>query len=180
MSLTTKDKKANSESRFAKVQELRKFHQSSFDALGVPDAEFVPKMAYVPKGMEELCIGFFESELSKSVNYFTEFVNKELSPEDPERKLYLFKYNPHWEEEYVQYNNGNYTFRMVPVSELYKVELPTAVESPKQPLQFNIEEAEDALINDMSIRDLAAILWRVPCSNKPFLNKLINQWPQAF
>jgi hypothetical protein len=181
MILKTKEsKKENMESRFAKVQELRKFHQGTLDAIGAPSGEFIPKMAYIPKGMSDLHVGFFQSELSRGVDFFTEFVNKELEPEDPERQLYLWKYNPHWSEEYVQINNGNYTWFMVPVAELYKVDLTTKPLSDKKSKaemkvvsDFEIAELTDSPISDLSIRDLAAILLNKPVSNKKFLNDII-------
>jgi hypothetical protein len=179
MILKTKEsKKANTESRFAKVQELRKFHQGTLDAIGASSGEYVPKMAYIPKGMSELHIGFFPSELSRGVDFFTEFVDKDLEPEDPERQLYLWKHNPHWSEEYIENNNGNYTWYMIPVSELYKVDLSNKIEKKTEPQKsfvsdFEIAELTDAPISDLSIRDLAAILLNKPVSNKKFLNDLI-------
>lgn len=181
MKLKTNDKKAEPtqvESRYAKVQELRKYHQATLDAYGRPDADFIPKMAYIPKGKEELCIGFFPSEMQRGVDFFTEFVDKNLQPEDPERKLYLWKYNQFWETEYEQINNGTYTWAMVPVSELYVVDLKDYVTKVRTNEFELVEKAVapiegDAPISELTIKDLAAILLNKPCSDKPFLNKLI-------
>jgi hypothetical protein len=174
--ISTKEKKESSENRFAKVQELKKFHQATFDALGKPDAEFIPKMAYVPKGMQGLHLGFFASELSRGVDFFTEFVNKDLSPEDPERKLYLWKYNAYWQEEYQEAQSGSYTFIMIPVSELYVVDIPDKKVGMKAPTNdFVISDLNDAPISDLTIRDLAAILLKKPISNKEFLNEIISK-----
>ena len=180
MKLKTNDKKAEPtqvESRYAKVQELRKYHQATLDAYGRPDADFIPKMAYIPKGKEELCIGFFPSEMKRGVDFFTEFVDKNLQPEDPERKLYLWKYNQFWETEYEQIDNGNYTWAMVPVSELYVIDLNAGKKvtnefdlTPKASVSID----DDAPISELTIKDLAAILLNKPCSDKPFLNKLIS------
>lgn len=172
---TIEAKSESSESRFAKVKELRKFHQSTLDAVGASDAEFIPKMAYVPKGMHEVHIGFFPSELTKAVDIFTEFVNKDLQPEDKTRQLYMWKYNPYWENEYPQVNNGSYTWCMVPVSELYKVSDLTAGTSLSVTNDFEIAELNDAPISELSIRDLAAILLKKPVSNKKFLNDIISK-----
>ena len=181
MQLKTNDKKAEPtqvESRYAKVQELRKYHQATLDAFGRPDADFIPKMAYIPKGKEELCIGFFPSEMKRGVDFFTEFVDKNLQPEDPERKLYLWKYNQFWETEYEQVDNGSYVWAMVPVSELYVVDSKdyvTKVKTNEFELIGKAVESisEDAPISELTIKDLAAILLNKPCSDKPFLNKLI-------
>lgn len=178
MNLKTNDKKAEPtqvESRYAKVQELRKYHQATLDAYGRPDADFLPKMAYIPKGKEELCIGFFPSEMQKGVDFFTEFVDKNLQPEDPERKLYLWKYNQFWESEYEQINNGTYTWSMVPVSELYMINLKDISSTNELNLKpaTSVFDTYDVPVSEMTIRDLAAILLKKPCSNKPFLNKII-------
>ncbi len=175
---TIEAKSESSESRFAKVKELRKFHQSTLDAIGASSAEFIPKMAYVPKGMHEMHIGFFPSELTRGVDIFTEFVNKDLQPEDKSRQLYMWKHNPYWENEYPQVNNGSYTWCMVPVSELYKIDLSVSdfKDTPKAKLSdFEIAELNDAPISELSIRDLAAILLKKPISNKQFLNDIISK-----
>lgn len=174
--IKTKNKSESSENRFAKVQELKKFHQATFDALGKPDAEFIPKMAYIPKGMDSLHIGFFASELSRGVDFFTEFVNKDLVPEDPDRQLYLWKYNQYWQEEYQQVQSGSYTFTMIPVSELYKVGIPeTKLDAKTVSNEFSIASLNDAPISELTIRDLAAILLKKPISNKNFLNEIISK-----
>lgn len=180
MKLKTNDKKAEPtqvESRYAKVQELRKYHQATLDAYGRPDADFIPKMAYIPKGKEELCIGFFPSEMKRGVDFFTEFVDKNLQPEDPERKLYLWKYNQFWETEYEQIDNGNYTWAMVPVSELYVIDLNAGKKVTSEfelTTKASVSIDGDAPISELTIKDLAAILLNKPCSDKPFLNKLIS------
>ena len=176
--ISTKEKSETSENRFAKVQELKKFHQATFDALGKPDAEFIPKMAYVPKGMQGLHIGFFASELSRGVDFFTEFVNKDLLPEDPDRKLYLWKYNAYWQDEYQQAQSGSYTFIMIPVSELYTVDIPekkVRTSAKTSTNDFVISSLNDAPISELTIRDLAAILLKKPISNKEFLNEIISK-----
>jgi hypothetical protein len=174
--IATKKKTESSENRFVKVQELRKFHQATFDALGKPNAEFIPKMAYIPKGMDELHIGFFASELSRGVDFFTEFVNKDLLPEDPKRQLYLWKYNPYWQTEYPEVQSGTYIFSMVPVTELYKVDIPeTKLDAQQASNEFNITSLNDAPISELTIRDLAAILLKKPISNKDFLNDIISK-----
>ena len=174
--ISTKKRTDSSENRFAKVQELKKFHQATFDALGKRDAEFIPKMAYVPKGMDSLHIGFFASELSRGVDFFTEFVNKDLVPEDPDRKLYLWKYNAYWQDEYQEVQSGSYTFIMIPVSELYTVDIPEKKVGTKVlNNEFVISSLNDAPISDLTVRDLAAILLKKPVSNKEFLNEIISK-----
>ena len=76
------------EQKREKIRKLKEFHQETFNAIGIQDAIFVPKMAYRPIGKSEICISFFASEINKGEDVFVEFCSKENIPEDPERKLY--------------------------------------------------------------------------------------------
>ena len=51
--------------RQEKTEELYKFHEWKFDIIGEENPLFIPKCAYPPKGMSELHIGFFQSEVKK-------------------------------------------------------------------------------------------------------------------
>lgn len=166
--------------RPARVSILRDYHQSTLDALGKPNALYIPKMAYIPSGKDELYMGFFSSELDKGTDIFTEFVDKYLEPEDAERTLYLWKYNPHWSTEYETNEKSGYTFIMIPVSEMYKVEIPsTPIETHKNVFEnipkVNTDETDDAPLTSMTILDLAAILLKKPISHKKFINKLFSK-----
>jgi hypothetical protein len=164
------------EERKAKITELRKEHQPVFDALGEPDALFYPKLAYRPDGKDDPHMAFFVSELRRGVDIYTEFVGSNCDSEDPDRTLWKWNYNPHWEEEYDNtegLDNGPLRY-LVPVSELVKVKVPKT--TPPFTTQLSIEDLElsDAPISEMTIRDLAAILLQKPVSTKQWLNDLLK------
>lgn len=160
-----------------KIQNLREKHQHIFERNNMPGALFFPKMAYRPKGKDELYISFFASELKRESTIYTEFVSNEYYPEDSNRTLWMWSYNPHWEEEYekTEANSLGQVRYLVPVSELVKISDVVRTEE-KDSFDFLGETLiEDASFDQMTIRDLAAIMTGKPVSKKEWLNKLITQ-----
>ena len=149
-----------------------------FNSLGIDNPLFIPKCAYTPRGMDGLHIGFFESELKKGRDIYTEFVSIDLDPEDPERNLYKWRYNPHYATEYETVESNNSVRWIIPVAELIKVdyEIPKEEESPFPDFKelMNEDISDDAAISHMTIRDLAAILLRKPVSKKDWLNDIVK------
>ena len=169
------------EDRRSRTAELRKAHQEYFDKAGINGAKFVPKLAYKPPGKEELFVGFFSNELRGGEDVYTEFTGRNLEIEDPDRNLYKWRFNPHWEEEYEKTEPGpTGSFRyLVPVAELIKIQKNQKVEEKKPAIQTNMnfdlmDPDTDAPFDQLTIRDLAAILLKKPVSNKDWLNKLIQ------
>lgn len=163
------------EERKAKITELREHHQPIFDALDISNALFFPKMAYRPKDKNEKFLSFFPSELKRGYDIYTEFVSREYEPEDQERTLWKWRFNPHWEEEYEATKDLQPRY-LIPVSELIKVTPPKKAIS-KQTDFFDDDfdmQGDDAPFSEMTIRDLAAILMREPISKKEWLNNLIK------
>jgi hypothetical protein len=173
-------------SRKEKVVELKKHHMKTFadENLEYDQVKYIPKMCYVPRGADEKVITFFKNEISGGEDIYTEFVSRDVESEDPDRILYLWKYNPHFEDEYyIQESDGMISERYwVPVSELIKVgslEIKTPIRirtvsgANKQQALFK-EPEEDAPINELTIRDKVAIEWKLPVSNKEWLNNLIK------
>lgn len=158
-----------------KIALLREKHQPIFDALDIPHALFYPKMAYRPYGKDELFISFFINELKREGDIYTEFVSRDYVSEDSNRTLWLWRYNPHWEEEYEATEPGelgNIRY-LVPVSELIKVSMPKE-KMPADPFEsFGQNLIDDAPMSDMTIRDFATIMTGKPLSTKPWLNKII-------
>jgi len=180
MSLSLKNEKVDAKT---KVAELREHHQPTFDALGIPDAYFYPKIAYRPKGKEELHISLFPSELRKGTDVYTEFVAGDTEPQDSERTLWRLYFNPHWEEEYdtTTPSDDPKMRYLIPVSELVKVTSPskmsaTALSGIKvtEFEDFSNMLQDDAPMSEMTIKDLAAILLKKPISNKKWLNDLVK------
>jgi len=176
MSISTTDKPEDKRERLKK---LREFHQPLLIEIGVTDATFIPKMAYRPYGKTELHIAFFASEISKGEDVYVEFTSKELVPEDPERKLYKWRFNPHFEDEYEKTDPNPQTGH---VRYLISVEELTVIKSQKtknvvQP-EIDLELSDpnlDQPFDQMTIRDLAAILLKKPVSHKAWLNEIITK-----
>lgn len=178
MSLSTKP----TINRQEKTEDLLAFHEWKFKLLGEDSPLFIPKCAYQPKGMSELHIGFFLSEVKKGKDIYTEFTSIDLDPEDPTRTLYKWRFNPHYDEEYEKTEpaaNGHFRY-LVPVSELVKIEIEKPSAQPVGEFpdfdQFSeiMDPDADAPIDQLTVRDLAAILLKRPVSHKKWLNEIIN------
>jgi hypothetical protein len=159
-----------------KIALLKEKHQPIIDALGLNNIYFYPKIAYRPHGKNELYVSFFPSELSKGTDVYTEFVSRDYVPEDSSRTLWMWRYNPHWEEEYesTEPNDVGHVRYLVPVSELIKVNMP-ASKIPVDPFKsFGEDLIDDAPIDEMTIRDFATIMTGRPLSTKSWLNNLIS------
>lgn len=180
------------EDKRSKIAKLREKHQPVFEALGVPDAVFIPKMAYKPAGKDEKHLGFFPSELGKEADIYTEFVSRENNSEDPERTLYKLRHNPHYATEYEQTlpktpGETSSIRYLVPVSELVVVDSDRILGNQGAPVQniqtqqtqfesFPIIDPEtDPPFSTMTLRDYAAIHMKTPQSNKEWLNVMIRQ-----
>jgi hypothetical protein len=162
------------EERKERISNLKSHHQPVLDALGVPDALFFPKMAYRPKGKDEMHLSFFPSELKRGFDIYTEFASREYEPEDQERTLWKWRFNPHWEEEYEATPDLQVRY-LIPVSELIKVTAPKKTEVVQGDMFANLDLGiDDAPFNELTIRDLAALLLREPVSKKEWLNNLIK------
>lgn len=106
------------EQRKYKVRQLRIEHRKYFDSLD-GDFLYIPKMAYRPKGKDDMYVSFFPSELEKGKDIYTEFVSYEYDSEDPKRTLYLLKYNKDWKDIYeINESSSGYKRHLVPVSKL--------------------------------------------------------------
>jgi hypothetical protein len=186
MSISTTQKADNVKD---KLQDLRQYHQPSFDALGIPDALYIPKLIYRPQGKDEMHFSMFVGELRKEQDVYTEAVSQAKDPEDINRTLYVWRYNPHWLEEYDTTEpmaNGQVRY-LIPAAELVKVNIPgkedkktisTKGKSPATPLTMDFDEIldpnTDAPFDQLTIRDLAALLLKKPVSNKKWLNDLVK------
>jgi hypothetical protein len=175
MSLSTKP----TVNRQEKTEDLMQHHNWKFKMIQEENPLFIPKCAYIPKGMGETHIGFFQSEVKKGKDIYTEFTSIDLDPEDPKRTLYKWRFNPHFDEEYERTDpgaNGHFRY-LVPVSELMKIELEA--QELAQPSLFPsfdaiIDPDMDAPLSNVTLRDLAAIILQKPVSQKQWLNEIIK------
>lgn len=173
------------EEKRARVVKLREYHQLSLNRLGVPNAVFLPKLAYKPIGKTELYVSFFRSEISGEQDVYMEFTNKNNVPEDPNRTLYKWRYNSHFETEYETtepHPASGHVRYLVPVGELLVIEAQkpdkakiSTKEVKDKEINFAIPDPDkDAPLEQMTVRDLAAIFLRNPCSTKQWLNDIIK------
>jgi len=191
MALTTIiDKKENG-------KKLREFHQPTFEKLGLVNPVLYGKLFYTPIGKTEKYTSLFFNEINKGADIYLEATNRDLIPEDDERTLYVWKLNPHFQEEYemTEQEVTNSTRFLIPISELKVVKKYTAEEiSPvvKEPVieetdaekeiienkDFNFDSPvkltdKESPITEMTIRDFAAIILKKPVSRKEWLNVII-------
>lgn len=197
MGLGTKDLSVRGNkpgSKRAKVQALAVKHTALFDKENVFKPKFIPRKQVEHKG--EMYLKFLPQELAGQLNVYTEFCTVEFNPEDPNRTLWKWVYNPEFETEYElseAHPANGLQFYFIPVNELvnvsqihglqpkYKETLVKEVEQEKQieaeVLKELPDEApaclDDVQYSDMTLRDYAAIQLRIPCSNKEWLNKLV-------
>lgn len=167
-----------------RIKAMREYQQSLLDAIGESDAYFIPKMAYRPIGKSEICISFFPNELARGVDIYTEFSSRDYIPEDPQRRLFKLRYNAHFEEEYDKTDpdsiSGQFRY-LVPVSELIVI-TPKVIEKviekvKEKSVEFDLMDPDtDAPLDQLTVRDLAAILLKKPVSSKQWLNKLITDY----
>jgi len=178
---------SNAQERKENLKKIKDFHKATLDKLGVTDYSLLGKLAYKPTGKTDIHVSFFHSEISKGHDVYLEFTDRNNVPEDPERTLYLLKFNPHFEEEYEKTEPTEITGHvryLVPADELkvikrYSPEASITTEKEvklKQPaFDFSLPDpSTDPPINDMTIRDLAAIILGKPVSNKEWLNTIIK------
>jgi len=155
-----------------------------FEKLMINDPLYIPKCAYRPYGKQELHIAFFESEISRGEDIYTEFVSVTLESEDPDRILYKWKCNPFYKEEYdiTEPNAQGHVRYLIPVSELIAIKPEKFITEKETPDDTNdlfpdfdamIDPDTDAPLSAMTVRDLAAIMLKKPVSNKKWLNNLI-------
>lgn len=172
------------EEKKEREKSMKQFHKATFDSLGLneKDYEFIPKLAYRPKEIEatEPHIGLFASEISKGKDIYIEFADQDYIPQDPDRRLYKWRFNPNFREEYVCVESPTSVRYFIPTSELVLIKtnspdvlVEQSVSPKKSPDLFSLGE-EDVSMNDATIRDLAAVLWKSPVSNKEWLNQLIR------
>lgn len=190
-----------------RINELIKYHKDLFLKEGVTNPKFIPRLCFPMEGV--YCVSFYQRELQGGVDIYTEFCDRQYEPEDEQRRLWKWVYDPAYAEKYAQTEphqaTGDRRY-LIPVEELIDVKefhiqkaiveqlekaqkkhqeevksdnqliLPLASE-PELPANTPtpVETIErDAPYDNMTIRDYAAIQWKLPVSSKPWLNELIK------
>lgn len=184
------DQAASIEVKRERQKELRNYHQPLLMAIGVSNAMFYPKSAFYPNGKNEKYVAFFKSEISSGQDIYMEFVDRDNVPTEEGRELYKWKWNPHYETEYEQTDPTSTKNRfLIPIGELSVIQPPQEPEKKegeklstkdvkvekKSESEFKLEDPNmDLPLNQITIRDLAAIMLNKPCSHKVWLNDIIK------
>lgn len=180
------------EERSKRMDELISKHADYLDSVNARKNQFKGKVKFFSKSANEEVISCFPSELNNDGGIYVEFTSDQLIPISENRELYYLQHNPFWEEEYAKNTYiekiQEYTY-MVPINLLTPVDTAQLKKNPSQILKENKETNqtslfdsnflmdfdEDLMFNQMSVRDLAAILWQQPVSQREWLNKLIRE-----
>jgi hypothetical protein len=170
-----------------KVQEIKNYHETALMLLGLKPENFYPKTPFMWD--DELHVSLFKSEIIAK-NFYTELVNNDYSPKNEDRILLKFYGNAECINEYFEKKEvgkfGEYSRYFVPLQEFQEVDIKELLnieisEKENVSSEENIitldedDENEDALMSKLTIRDHAAIQWKLPVSNKTWLNNLIKQ-----
>jgi hypothetical protein len=131
--------------RKSKVLELKKEHEDYFNDNNLKDALYIPKMAFRPRGKDDLHVSFFPSELKKEQDIYTEFVSMSYDCEDPKRTLYYIKHNPFWSEEFeVHESSSGFQTHLIPVSDLKPLkDITSKVKKDIIDIDFNIPNPDE-------------------------------------
>lgn len=189
--------KSNADLKRERLNDLRKYHQPYFNEAGIANAQYLLKTDFTSI-QNEFVIGVFESEIRTGQDLYIEYADLNNVLKYKDRALYKWRHNPHYEEEYVHIDKdlGNNTVSrryLIPISELEIVtphQQPEEKKEEKETIVINPIESEkvnpvnsafilsnenlDLPYDQMTIRDYAAIHLRTPCSNKVWLNEIIN------
>ena len=153
-----------------KIAELQKKHEHVFEKLGITDPHYIPKMFFGTP----LSMGLFHRELKDGLDVYTEKVSKSFESEDDTRTLYKWKHNPDWATAYPTKPliHGEGVMYLIPFTELKAI-----VEKKKDPVyDFGLTDPDmDLPIDQLTIRDLAAILTGKPVSLKQWLNEIVKK-----
>lgn len=160
-----------------KIAELLKHHSETFTKLKVANPLFFPKMAYNSNGVT--VVSFFPSEIERGEDIYTEFVSRNYDSEDENRTLYKWKHNPHYASDYeiAEPHQAHQSIRyLIPTTELINVNKQLVDEVLQSDNDFDLPDPDSDLpIDQLTIRDFAAIMTGKPVSRKEWLNKIIKK-----
>lgn len=187
MGISTTSKKISPEERRKRVAELRKFHEPYFEAIGRPDAHFTGKMRY---GFPYHSTKFFEAEINKPETIYVEWTSRDCTPED-NRRLYKYEPNPNYKEEYKsETDDYGKVWYIIPIEKFILVKDEMVIETKIEQVEVETKEEpqqvvmdldfgiinpdEDCPLDNVTLRDITAILLKAPVSRKEWLNKIIS------
>lgn len=180
------ERKLSPEERRKKVAELRTYHQDYFNAIGKPDATLRAKMRYGKPPISK----FYEAEINESVPIYVEWTSRNIVPED-DRRLYRYDPNPNYRLDYeVSIDPDGKEWFTIPMDKFVLVKegehdskpiVETIKEETKSHVNLELDfdfglinPDEDCPMENITLRDWAAILLKTPVSRKEWLNKIIK------
>lgn len=194
MSLTTAKRTSlpTAEEREQILKEMMLYHKDKFASLGVEPSKstFYPKTVFVWKDEAEF-ISLYERELTGPA-FYIELTDKFYNPQK-ERKLYCWKGNPEYVNEYHKKQEATYVRYFVPVEELIPVNALAEALAPRKlttkqsstPVTSAPVAAEEVIDNDgitnklfskLTVLDYCAIHWqKVVKGAEPFINEAIKR-----
>lgn len=178
-----------------KQNKIREYHQATFDKLKISNPKFIAKFAYIPLGKTEKYITFFENEINHGADIYTEFADREFNLQSTtHRELYKVRYNPHYNTEYEKLpaiEEGKTDRYMIPIAELILIKRDGLI--PELPFEDNLvidsspklkpktisnmiltDPNMDLPMDQMTMRDFAAIITGKPYSTKKWLNEILE------
>lgn len=182
MSITTKSPKAE------RLAAIRKFQGERLKTIGVTSPLVSAKAIVRPFEDRKPYLSLFESEVRREPEMYVELTDYDNNPIDSTRKLYKLPFNPFYKEEYetIPYTDDEVRY-LVSIDYLQEVIFPTdkPTENTVQTIQSTtLDELlndelpnpdDDLPISQLTIRDLVAILHRVPVSKKKWLNEILKK-----
>lgn len=149
------------------IQEIIDYNKPLLESLGFDFKKFYPKKVY--KYNNDDYVFLYKRELTTPETIYTEFIDKEGSLLYKERRLFKFKGNPLYENEYENFKDDSYK---IPLEDWEEIIFAKPIE------KTNFDESFDDRTDDsqtkMTIRDRCAIEWKLPVSHKEWLNNLIK------
>lgn len=165
-------KQLSSEERAEIINGFRQYHSPYLVASNIPLRNFNVKSVFTFEGVK--VVGLFNNEFLKPEGFYFELVDSFLHPIDPKRTIYKVSYRENYEDLYQLTPKG--TTYAVPLEELEVISLTTAdnIDLEKPKMAKYIDPTLDEHHSKLTIRDIAAILWKKPVSNKEWLNQLVE------
>lgn len=174
------------QNRKAALAGIVEHHKKLIEDLGIETSDFQMKFAWNRNG--RMVIGIFDNEFRKEKGLYFELVDSYNKPVDPERKVYRVPPNENYAKEYEPYTGkkNNSLSYLVPLEELRIINPVSAAITKsnfinsmdsffvKNKSSEFIHPIQDALISEMTIRDLYAIIKNKPVSTKDWLNDIIK------
>lgn len=160
-----------------KIEQLQEYHKETFKKLQIVEPLFFPKMAYNSEGVT--VVSFFPSEIEKGQDIYTEFVSRNYDSEDENRTLYKWAFNPDYKKDYkiAEPHQAHQSIRyLIPIGELINVNKQLSEEILQSEEVFDLPDPDSDLpIDQLTIRDFAAIMTGKPVSQKQWLNEIIKK-----